>query len=39
MNFTRALTATPFRHVTGSNFASTFAAQSVYASAKCLTGN
>ncbi|ESW35270.1 hypothetical protein PHAVU_001G220900 [Phaseolus vulgaris] len=37
MNFTRALTATPFRHVTGSNFASTFAAQSVYASAKCLT--
>ncbi|WVZ08223.1 hypothetical protein V8G54_021569 [Vigna mungo] len=37
MNFTRALTASAFRHVTGSSFASPFAAQSVYASVKCVT--
>ncbi|RDX74391.1 infB, partial [Mucuna pruriens] len=32
----RALTTTPFRHVTGSNYASIFAAQSVHASARCV---
>ncbi|XP_027357605.1 uncharacterized protein LOC113866963 isoform X2 [Abrus precatorius] len=36
MNFTRALTTTPFRRVAGSNFASSFASQSVYASARCI---
>lgn len=36
MNFTRALTTTSCRHVVGSSFASIFASQSVYASARCM---
>jgi len=39
MNFTRALATTPCRHVVGSSFASIFASQSVYASARCMPGN
>lgn len=36
MNFTRALATTSCRHLAGSNFASIFAEQSVYASARCM---
>ncbi|XP_061366212.1 uncharacterized protein LOC133309450 [Gastrolobium bilobum] len=36
MNFTRALTTMPVRHVAGSSFTPIFVAQSIYASARCM---